>query len=71
MARLGAATLPPVSLRRVTFERPAPDLDKIRAAWDAWERGEEQPGKTLSDLKTAGLDDLLARLAAAGWTPQA
>lgn len=71
VARRGVAGPTPVSLRCVKFERPAPDLDKIRAAWDAWERGEEQPGKTLSDLKTAGLDDLLARLALAGWTPQA
>ena len=35
------------------------------------ERGEEQPGKTLANLKTAGMDDLLAQLIASGWKPQA
>lgn len=53
------------------FERPAADLDKIRTAWETWERGEEQPGKTLADLKTAGLDELIARLVESGWTPEA
>jgi len=71
VARHGVAGPLPVSVRSVTFERPAPDLDKIHAAWDAWERGEEQPGKTLADLKTAGLDDLIAQLVAGGWTPEA
>ena len=51
------------------FETPPPDLDKIRTAWEAWERGEGQPGKTLSDLKTAGLDEVIRQLVAAGWAP--
>jgi len=51
------------------FDAPLPDLDKIRAAWEAWERGEEQPGKTLSNLKTAGLDEVIRQLVAAGWAP--
>ena len=55
----------------MSFTKPAPDLEKMKTAWDAWDRGEEQPGKTLSNLKTAGLDDLLTQLIAAGWKPQA
>lgn len=53
------------------FETPLPDLDKIRAAWDTWERGEEQPGKTLSNLKTAGLDEVIRQLTESGWQPRA
>ena len=60
-----------IRLTGMSFTKPAPDLEKIKTAWDAWERGEEQPGKTLSNMKTAGLDDLLAQLIAAGWKPQA
>jgi hypothetical protein len=51
------------------FERPAPDLAKLQAAWDEFERGEQTPGKVLANLKTAGLADVLAALAASGWTP--
>ena len=53
----------------MAFETPAPDLSKLITAWDAWERGEEQPGKTLSNLKTAGLDEVIRQLVAAGWAP--
>ena len=53
------------------FTTPAPYLEKIRTAWETWERGEEQPGKTLANLKTAGLDEVISQLAASGWTPQA
>ena len=52
-----------------TFEVPPPDLTKLIAAWDEWERGEEAPGKVLSRLKTAGLATVLQQLADAGWTP--
>ena len=55
----------------MSFVKPAMDLEKMKAAWEAWERGEEQPGKTLANLKTAGLDDLLAQLVDSGWKPQA
>lgn len=55
----------------MSFITPAPDLEKIRLAWEAWERGEEQPGKTLANLKTAGLDEVIRQLLASGWTPQA
>jgi len=53
----------------MSFETPPPDLNKLIAAWDEWERGEEPPGKVLSKLKTAGLPAVLQQLSAAGWTP--
>ena len=53
----------------MSFNPPAPDLQKIIAAWESWERGEEQPGKTIATLKTAGLDVILRDLAARGWAP--
>jgi hypothetical protein len=55
----------------MTFEAPAPDLVKLIAAWDEWERGEEAPGKVLSKLKTAGLPAVLAQLRDSGWVPSA
>lgn len=54
-----------------TFETPAPDLTKLIAAWEEWERGEETPGKVLTKLKTAGLPAVLHQLADSGWTPAA
>ena len=42
-----------------TFERPAADLNKILSAWDEWERGEEAPGKTMTNMKKAGLAEIL------------
>lgn len=53
------------------FDIPAPDLSKLIAAWDEWERGEEAPGKVLSKLKTAGLPAVLQQLSDSGWAPQA
>jgi hypothetical protein len=53
----------------MTFEQPAPDLSKIMAALEQWELGEESPGRTLADMKTAGLPTVLAQLAEQGWTP--
>jgi hypothetical protein len=53
----------------MSFERPAPDLQKLIAAWEEFERGEQQPGKVLANLKTAGLPDVLRELAESGWTP--
>ncbi len=55
----------------MTFERPAPDLTKLQAAWQEWEAGEQAPGKVLANLKTAGLAEVLAELAASGWVPSA
>ena len=51
------------------FERPAPDLSKLIAAWQAFELGEENPGKVLANLKTAGLADVLTQLNESGWVP--
>ena len=53
----------------MSFERPAPDLNKLIAAWEEFERGEQQPGKVLSNLKTAGLPEVLNELAESGWIP--
>jgi len=53
----------------MSFERPAPDLSKLVAAWQEFERGEETPGKVLANLKTAGLADVLDELVQTGWSP--
>ena len=53
----------------MTFERPAPDLTKLLNAWEEFERGEQQPGKVLANLKTAGLPEVLNELIESGWTP--
>ena len=52
----------------MSFERPAPDLVKLVAAWESWEHGDEAPGKTLANLKTSGLADVLHQLVRTGWT---
>ena len=54
-----------------TFDVPPPDLGKLLAAWEEWERGEETPGKVLSKLKTAGLPAVLQQLVDSGWAPSA
>ena len=53
----------------MAFEQPPPDLTKLVAAWEAWERGEEPPGRVLANLKTAGLPVVLQQLVDSGWTP--
>jgi hypothetical protein len=53
----------------MTFERPAPDLAKLLAAWEEFERGEQQPGRVLANLKTAGLPEVLGELIESGWSP--
>jgi hypothetical protein len=55
----------------MSFERPAPDLVKLLSAWEEFERGEQQPGKVLANLKTAGLPEVLAELIESGWSPSA
>jgi len=55
----------------MSFERPVPDLNKLLAAWEEFERGEQQPGRVLANLKTAGLAEVLAELVATGWSPTA
>ncbi len=53
----------------MSFERPAPDLQKLLAAWEEFESGEQLPGKVLANLKTAGLPEVLRELAETGWSP--
>lgn len=53
----------------MAFERPAPDITKVLAAWESWEKGEESPGRVMANMKTAGLDDVLRELIASGWKP--
>lgn len=55
----------------MAFDLPPPDLTKLIAAWEEFERGEQTPGKVLSKMKTAGLAQMLAQLAQSGWTPAA
>jgi hypothetical protein len=55
----------------MSFEQPAPDLNKLITAWEEWERGEQSPGKVLANLKTAGLQVVLAQLRDQGWAPTA
>jgi hypothetical protein len=43
----------------VSFQPPAPDVRAMLEAWMAWERGDATPGRTLADLKIAGLRTLL------------
>ena len=53
----------------MAFEAPAPDLQKIISAWDEWERGDQQPGRVLANMKTAGLVQILHQLVESGWSP--
>jgi hypothetical protein len=55
----------------MSFEQPAPDLNKLISAWEEFERGEQMPGKVLANLKTAGLPQVLAQLREQGWVPTA
>ena len=50
-------------------DRPPPDPVKLLADWMEWERGETQPGRVMSNLKTHGLRDLLESLAEADSGP--
>lgn len=59
------------SLARMAFDLPVPDLNKLIAAWEEFERGEQAPGKVLAKMKTAGLAQVLEQLAKSGWTPAA
>ncbi len=44
---------------------PPADPVKLLGVWMEWERGETTPGKTLADLKRAGMRQLLDDLVAA------
>lgn len=46
------------------MERPPADPTKLLSHWMEWETGETPPGRVMSNLKTAGLRDLLEHLAA-------
>ena len=46
------------------MDRPPPEPAKLLAAWMEWERGEASPGRVLTNLKTAGLRDVLDALVA-------
>jgi hypothetical protein len=53
----------------VFADRPPPDPTKLLAAWTEWERGEAAPGRVMSNLKTAGLKELLEALVLAAEAP--
>jgi hypothetical protein len=42
--------------------RPPPDPAKLLGYWMEWERAETPPGRVISNLKTAGLRELLEAL---------
>jgi hypothetical protein len=44
------------------MEKPPTDPQKLLAHWMEWERGEVPPGRVLSNLKTAGLREVLEHL---------
>jgi hypothetical protein len=44
------------------MEMPAPDPAKLLSYWEEWERGETTPGRVMSNLKTAGMPQLLRQL---------
>lgn len=48
--------------------RPAPDPAKLLTQWMEWEKGETTPGRTMSNLKTGGLRDLLEQLVSGAGT---
>ena len=42
--------------------RPPVDPSKLLQYWLEWETGETPPGRVMSNLKTAGMKDLLEQL---------
>jgi hypothetical protein len=46
------------------MEKPPPDPIKLLSSWMEWERGETTPGRVMSNLKTAGMRELLEALVA-------
>ena len=44
------------------MDRLPPDPAKLLAYWDEWERGETTPGRVMTNLKTAGMPELLRSL---------
>ena len=43
-------------------DRPKPSPQKLRNQFADWERGDELPGRTLANLKTGFLPEVLAEL---------
>lgn len=46
------------------MDKPPPDPKKLLAYWMEWEKGETPPGRVISNLKTAGMREVLEQLAA-------
>lgn len=46
------------------MDKPPPDLAKLLESWMEWERGHNPPGRTLADMKIAGMRDILESLVA-------
>jgi len=44
------------------MEKPPTDPQKLLTYWMEWEKGEVPPGRVLSNLKTAGLREVLEHL---------
>ena len=44
------------------MDRPPADPVKLLTAWMEWERGETPPGRVMSNLKTAGMREVLEAL---------
>ncbi|MGI9623124.1 MAG: hypothetical protein ACR2PK_09840 [Acidimicrobiales bacterium] len=40
-------------------DRPPPNPTKLLEYWMEWERGETPPGRTMSNMKTGGLREIL------------
>ncbi len=53
------------------MEHPPAAPAKLLEAWMEWERGEALPGRVMSNLKTAGLRDVLEELVALADAPVA
>lgn len=45
-------------------QRPPPEPAKLLAAWMEWEKGETPPGRVMSNLKIAGMREVLEALVA-------
>ena len=41
------------------MDRPPPEPAKLLSQWEAWERGDELPGRTMANLKTGEAKALL------------
>jgi hypothetical protein len=46
------------------MDKPPPDPAKLLESWMEWERGHNPPGRTLADLKIAGMREILEGLVA-------